>query len=134
MIFKNIYYYYYYYNITMFIKEKHISINDKINLLKDLFSDKILRLIEYFIIKNDRKYLDENIYSLAKKFKNDRDILENNYLFEKNHMEWVTNMNNHSLQQALIREGIDPNIQTIYPIPIHRQYAFSEPRKLWWTQ
>ena len=110
----------------MFIIEKHISINHKISVLKNIFSDKILRLIEYFIIKNDSKYLDENIYSLAKKFKNDRDILENNYLFEKNHMEWVTNMNNYSLQQALIREGIDPNIQIEYPIPIHRQMGSSK--------
>jgi hypothetical protein len=116
----------------MFIKEKHISTNDKINLLKDLFPDKILRLIEYFIIKNYRKYLHENIYSLAKKFKNNRDILENNYLFEKNHMEWVTNINNFTRQQAMIKEGIDPNIKIVYPPPIHRQMGSSK-TPLWWT-
>ena len=47
-------------------------------------------------------------------------------------MEWVTNMNNYSLQQALVREGIDPNIKIEYPIPIHRQYAYSK-TPLWWT-
>lgn len=110
----------------MFIKKKYISINHKISVLKDIFPAEISRLIEYFVIKHKRKYLDENIYSLAKKFKNDRDILENIYLSEKNQMEWVTNMNNYSLQQAIIREGIDPNIQIEYPIPIHRQYAYSK--------
>lgn len=115
----------------MFDVKTHISINQQINVLNNIFPLEILNIIEYFVIKNKSTILNKNIYLSASKFKNIRDNLERNYISRQIYNAKIERQNYSRMLNEMIKQGINTNNPEY--IPLYRQRAIAKPQVLWWT-